>query len=254
MMALCRLTPICLAVSFAACSASQPPPAYEPPSPEVQDADAPTEDAEAATVVEPRKSHVAPVFPEQCADDNAPGICGTPDAFAHEICAGAAKPDVALRLFAKGSPFTRGFVRRNTEAWYTGSRSAKASLKREEEIIVLRHPSPKGGIIINGGDTPFDVMRFDGACATLGPDEVSLKRPDAPNHPAVPWRQLDPRVKEALLSDPGIAKASASYEEACKEREGAACGWAKTRLTGAVLRFIGRGGKALGGWGGLRSP
>jgi hypothetical protein len=253
MMELRRLAQACLVLPAFACSASPSPKATEPSSPELEDA-APAPDAEPTTLVDAATSQAVSEFPEACANDNAPGTCGTPGAFAHEICAGSAKPDVALRLFAKGSPFTRGYVRRDIEAWYTGSRSAKAALKREEEVVVLRHPSPKGGIIINGGDTPFDVMRFDGACATLGPDEVSLKRPGAANHPPVPWRQLDPRTKEALRSDPGVAKASAAYEEACNGREGAACGWAKTRLTGAVLRFIGRGGKVLGGWGGVRSP
>jgi hypothetical protein len=225
-----------------ACGAVQPGSSEAQPAAGIEDAAAPV-DAEPEAAAQAAAASTPAVLPDQCADDNAAGICGTPEAFARQICGGSPKPDVALRLYAKGSPWTRGYLRRNTEAWYTGRRSAKVSLKLQEEVVVLRHPGPKGGIVINGGDTPFDVMRLDGACATLGPDEVSLRRPDAPNHAPVPWRQLDPQVREALLADPSVAKASAIHDEACGEREGKACGWAKTRLTGAVLRFLARGGK-----------
>jgi hypothetical protein len=184
-----------------------------------------------------------PAFPDQCASDNAKGVCGAPDEFTHEVCSGRPKPDVALVLFAKGSPWTRGYVRRNVEAWYIGSRSSKSALMYQEEVVVLRHPNAPGGIIVNGGGGPFDVMRLDGACATLSPDEVSLKHLEAPKHPVVPWRELDSRVREALLADQPVSQASAAYDDNCRDSASPACARAGTKLTAAILGFIARGGK-----------
>jgi hypothetical protein len=161
--------------------------------------------------------------------------------FAKDVCGGFAKPDVALLLFAKGSPWTRAYLRLNIDAWYTGSRSARVALKFDEEVIVLHHPNAPGGIIVNGSGAPFDVMRLDGRCATLTGEEVTLKRPPAPKHPVVPWRQLDPRTREVLLSDPTVAQAIGGYED-CVEGS-PACSKAGGKLTTAILDFMARGAR-----------
>jgi hypothetical protein len=232
-----RCSPACVfALLLASCAGQIAPrsqPAADPP-PEAEARPQPPSS-------EPAKAERA--FPEQCADDNVAGVCGPPGQFVQEICSGRPKPDAALVLFGKGSPWTRGYVRRNVEAWYTGSRSSKSALKSQEEVVVLHHPKPSGGIIVNGGGAPFDVIRLDGACATLGPDELSLKHPEAPKHPVVPWRQLDPRVKQALLADEPVAQASAAFDDGCRESESPACAKANGKLTAAIVGFLARGGK-----------
>jgi len=150
---------------------------------------------------------------------------------------------VALLLFAKGSPWTRAYLRLNVDAWYTGSRSARVGMKFDEEVVVLYHPNPSGGIIINGGGAPYDVLRLDGSCATLSSEEVTLKRPPAPKHPPVPWQRLDPRTREVLLSDPAVAEASGNYDEGCAPDKVPACAKAGGKLTSAILDFMARGGK-----------
>jgi hypothetical protein len=181
-------------------------------------------------------------IPTRCGDENAQGICGPPTPFVKEVCGGSPKPDVALLLFAKGSPWTRAYLRLNVEAWYTGSRSARVGLKFDEEIVVMYHPNPAGGIIVNGGGERYDVIRLDGHCATLSAEEVTLKRPPAPKHPPVPWKQLDQRTRDALLADPAVAEASTNYDEACAGAA-AACAKAGSKLTLAILDYMARGGK-----------
>jgi hypothetical protein len=181
-------------------------------------------------------------IPSQCGSGNAEGICGPPETFVKDVCGGYPKPDVALLLFAKGSPWTRAFLRLNVEAWYTGSRSARVGLKLDEEVVVMHHPNPTGGIIVNGGGERFDVMRLDGNCATLSAEEVTLKRPPSPKHPPVPWKQLDQRTRDALLVDPTVSEASSSYQEACAS-VAPACAKAGSKLTTAILDFMARGGK-----------
>src|SRR6185436_14415372 len=93
----------------------------------------------AATSAEMTKAEAEPSLAEGCADGNAEGICGPPPAFVRAACSGFARPDVALVLFAKGSPWTRAYLRLDVEAWYPARRSTKVSLKSNEEVIVLRH-------------------------------------------------------------------------------------------------------------------
>jgi len=182
-------------------------------------------------------------LPNQCSNENAAGICSPPSGFAKDVCGGFAKPDIALVLFAKGSPWTRAYMRLNVDAWYTGSRSARVGLKTNEEVVVLHHPNPQGGIIVNGGGAPFDVIRLDGNCATLSSEEVTLKRPASPRHPVVPWRQLDPRTREALLADSAIAEASSSFDEGCADPTPPACAKAGVKLNAVILDFMARGGR-----------
>jgi hypothetical protein len=196
-----------------------------------------------ATAPSADSAKAEPAFPDQCAGDNAPGICSPPAEFVQEICSGRAKPDVALVLFGKATSWTHGYVRRNVEAWYTGSRSSKSALKSHEEVVVLRHGKPAGGIIINGGGAPFDVIRLDGACATLGSDELTLKRPDAPKHAIVPWRQLDPRVRQSLETEDPVAQAISAYDDGCRDSSSPACAKANTKLTAAIVGVLARGGK-----------
>src|SRR5262245_48651424 len=86
-------------------------------------------------VVPPPPSTLA--VPTQCGGENAEGICGPLLAFVKDLCSGSTKPDIALMLFAKGSPWTRAFLRLNVDAWYTGSRSSRVGLKLDEEVVVL---------------------------------------------------------------------------------------------------------------------
>jgi len=228
---------------LASCAAAPTPPAEAPPTSE--ELTAPPLAIESCDArgcepdVVPASSTLA--IPSQCGDDNAAGICGPPTPFVKDVCAGFAKPDIALVLFAKGSPWTRGYLRLNVEAWYTGSRSPKVGLKLDEEVIVLAHPNPVGGIIVNGAGGPFDIMRLDGRCATLTGEEVTLKRPPSPKHPPIPWKQLDPRTREALLADSSVSEAS-SAADGCSDTT-TACAKAGSKLTNAILDFIARGGK-----------
>jgi hypothetical protein len=224
------------AVLVLAACAAPPKPAKAPAGPLTEELSPPPLAIEADSPQSP----AALVVPNQCGDGNAEGICGPPAAFVQEVC-GYPKPDIAIQLFAKPSPWTRAYLRLNVDAWYTGTRSARVALKLDEEVIVLHHPNPTGGIIVNGGGEPFDVMRLDGNCATLSAEEVTLKRPPSPKHPPVPWKQLDQRTRDALLSDPTVADAIANYDEACAGPS--ACAKAGGKLTTAILDFMARGGK-----------
>ncbi len=153
-------------------------------------------------------------------------------------------------MFAKASPWTRAYLNRNVEAWYTtGRNSTKAQLVFDEEVLVLRHPKDGGGgIIVNGGSGPYDVLRWDGVCASLGGEEITLKRPPAPKRPSIPWQHLEANVRDALLGDATIAKAEASRRKECKGTTSlgmmsAGCVKADDKLTGAIVDYVMKGGE-----------
>src|SRR5262245_55361711 len=52
--------------------------------------------------------------PTACGSHEGP-LCLPATAFVQRLC-GSPNPDVALALFAKGTPWTRGYLRRTTEA------------------------------------------------------------------------------------------------------------------------------------------
>jgi hypothetical protein len=225
------------------CAAPPRPPESPPEPPAVAEEASPSpavSDEEPEKAAEPRPSIVS--FPDRCTDESAPGICSPPLAFARDICGGFARPEIALTLFAKGSPWTRAYLRLNVDGWYAGGHSTRVALKFDEEVVVLHHRNATGGIVVSGGGAPFEVMRLDGNCATLAGDELTLKRPRAPQHPPVPWRQLDPRVRERLLTDPAVALASSGHDSACAEPS-QACTKAANKLTTAILDFMARGAK-----------
>jgi hypothetical protein len=224
---------------------AEPAPPSEDPSPSsspVNHDDPAAPSAAAAPSSAPTPPAAAPAsaaLPTDCGGENSEGICAPPKLFVTDVCGGFAKPDIALALFAKGSPWTRAYLRLNVDAWYTASRSAKVNLKLDEEVIVMHHPNPSGGIIVNGG-APYDVMRLDGNCATLSSEEVTLKRPPSPKHPPVPWKLLDPRTRETLLQDSAVSNAKDAWDESCHTP---ACAKAENKLTVAILDYMARGGK-----------
>src|SRR4051812_39643348 len=138
-----------------ACAAPPKPPETppEPPPVEVEPSPPPPVADEPEKAAEPPSPVIS--FPERCADESAPGICSPPLAFARNICGGFARPEIALKLFAKGSPWTRAYLRLNVDGWYAGGHSARVALKFDEEVVVLHHPNATGGIVVSGSGAPF---------------------------------------------------------------------------------------------------
>src|SRR5262249_799975 len=101
-------------------------------------------------------------IPDKCAENQAEGICPPPRTFVKLLWGEYPMPDVALKMFAKDSPWTRVFLNRNLDAWYTsGQQSTTAKLLFDEEVIVLAHAkASSGGMVVGNGGTPYDVLRL----------------------------------------------------------------------------------------------
>src|SRR5580704_16903898 len=119
-----------MVVITAACGGSPPPHAEEATA---------SSAAIVAPESEPTPSPPPPplVMPTACAPGDA-DTCMPGVAFADRVCA-ASHADVALALFAKGSPWTRIYLRGDVDGSNAeGGASTRARLLFDEEVLVLK--------------------------------------------------------------------------------------------------------------------
>jgi hypothetical protein len=186
-------------------------------------------------------------LPTECAEKGQK-FCLPPHAFVKRLCSGF-YPDVALVMLAKGTPWSRGYLRvKSAEALYaSGGVSSQDKIVFEEEFVLLtRHEANTGGMTVSGAGGGYDVLRWDGSCASLQDEEVSLTPTPSPKHAKIPWKNLDDKVKDALLADEKINK---TFMERRKECKGATIGEVSLKcvklddqLSTVVVDFLRRGG------------
>ncbi len=234
-----------LAVVLLSACGGAPAPA---PSAPAATASAPAETAPTAAAKTQEAEKPTAQVPTEC---ETPGdkVCVPPKAFVKRLCAGF-YPDVALTMFAKGTPWTRGYLRREVEAWNaSGGVSSSDKLVFDEEVLFVAHREANtGGMVVSGASGSYDVLRWDGTCASLQGEEVTTKPPPAAKYAKIPWKSLADPTREALLANEKIGKIAADRKKECK---GATigevsdkCVKADTMLGAAVIEYV-RGGGAL---------
>ncbi|MDI3289630.1 hypothetical protein [Polyangium sp. 15x6] len=228
-----------LAIALSGCGGSTEPAkdaSQEKPAPKVEPSDG---------LDAPKEESVA--FPTACANEGS-DLCVPPSAFVQRLCA-AGMPEMALALFAKGTPWVRGYLARATEAWdASGGPSSSNKLEFEEEVIILVKRAPNtGGMVVSGASGgSYDVLRWNGNCASLQAEEIRMRVPPEPLHAEIPWRKLDDDVQKALLEDEKIATRAAEHKKECKGvsagQTNPKCDKAQKALGKAIVAFVRRGG------------
>jgi hypothetical protein len=173
-------------------------------------------------------------------------LCIVPKTFAKKLCSGT-YPEIALSMFAKGTPWTRLWLAGDVEAWNaSGGRTARTKLSFDEEVVVLaKHGAAQnGGIVMTGAMASYDVLRFDGSCVSVLEGELTTARPPVPKPAFVPWNRLEEATRHALLSSPKVKASEATFEKACNMGDKKACDKAERAFTQAVLEHV-RSGAAL---------
>jgi hypothetical protein len=246
-----RLPLLAIAIFAAACggASSGGGPSKEPAAPPASAG--PASAAEPAPKAQdPEPAADTGTIPEKCADGQGDGICAPPRNFVQTLCGTYPKPELALVMFSKKSPFTRVYMNRNMEGWYTsGTQSTSAKLIFDEELVVLTHLKVnKNGMVIGNGATPYDVLRLDGVCSSVESEAITHKRPPSPKYALVPWQHLEKNVKDALLADAGIAAAETLRRKECKGTTSLGvvspkCAGADDRLSKAIVDYVKNGGE-----------
>ena len=195
----------------------------------------------------------AEVIPTSCVGEQAikgTTACLPPGTFAKKLCGGI-YPEVALTMFAKGTPWTRVWLAGDVEAWNaSGGLTHRAKLAFDEEVIVLsRHGAGgSGGIVMTGAMASFDVLRWDGTCVSVMEGELTTRRPPAPKPAPVPWSRLEETTRRALLASPKVKTTHGVLDKACASvsspAERKACEKADKAFANAVADFV-RGGGML---------
>lgn len=172
--------------------------------------------------------------------------CVVPRSFAKKVCEGI-YPEIALSMFAKGSPWTRSWLAGDVDAWNaSGGRTHRAKLAFDEEVIVLaKHGAAQtGGIVMTGAMASYDVLRFDGTCVSVMDGELTTQRPPKPKAANVSWNRLEEGMRHALLASPKVKSTHAAFEKACNMDDRKSCEKAERAFNQAVLEHV-RSGASL---------
>lgn len=200
----------------------------------------------AAPAVAP--SEAATGLPKECTE--SVGLCLPPRGFVKRLCLDAYS-GAAIALFEKSSPFSRGYVRsREVKSVNTqGGPASDVALRFGEEVVILTHTGGPGASEMQvSGMGGYDVLRWDGTCATLADGELALRPPVPPRHPPFAWRYIDGNIQAALLTDPSIEAARKLHRKHCHGvslgRISAACVKAEAELNERITAAV-RTGIAL---------
>jgi hypothetical protein len=156
-------------------------------------------------------------LPNQCT--YVRDICVPPPEFVDRLCRHNF-PDVAVYMMGPRQPWTHRYVRvKEAQAVNPISgRVGAVSLTFGEEIIVLRYKTggTQGGIQVSGTER-YEVLRWDGTCATLEEGEFVEKMPKQQlRHVAPAWDRLGDKYRAALMEQSAVAAAAATRETDCK--------------------------------------
>ena len=174
--------------------------------------------ADGAQGSKPADDAAGPRLPKDCATREG-DLCLPTTKFALALCDGN-YPTVALWMFAAGSPWTRGYLLGKVKAVYasTSGGSTGDMMPRDEEVIVVRHhgKSNPGGIEVSGANGAFDVVRWDGSCATIDEGALAFDSPPRPINARLIWNRIEMDVRDALNEDDTVHDAYVTLKKECK--------------------------------------
>jgi hypothetical protein len=171
-------------------------------------------DSASSSSAAPKKEPSDVEVPKTC--ETRGSFCLPPAGFVKKLCQ-EVHPDLALAFFAKGTPFTRGYMRGAQDAFNGyGGVSSGDKLVFDEEVIVLSSRENKTGIEVSGASGQVDLLRWDGSCATVPAADVNYQLPPSPKTAAFEWKVLSDEMQTALLADENIAKLNKERRNECK--------------------------------------
>lgn len=221
---------------LAACGGAPASPSAAPPSPPLPTAAPRSEPVARAAPPQAR------ALPEECAAGAQAGLCLPPQDFVERLCADDF-PSVALAMFRKGTPWTRRYLSRDVEAWNaSGGKTASGKMVFDEEVLVLRYrDAGAGGMVVNGQTGGYDVLRWDGSCASLSGDELTKRHPPKAKAAPIPWRVIEDHIQDALRRDERIAKLDEERRRECRGASADKCEKLERKLAVAIAERV-RGG------------
>jgi len=188
--------------------------------PETPRAEAKSSELEAPAASE-QTAQVRAKIPKRCSKRKQRGECLPPVVWVNKLC-NDVYPDVALHMFKPGTPWQRFYMLARAEPFNASGGASLLGDKLEmgEEVIALRRRANDGEMQI-GDQSGYDVLRWNGACATIHDGDFSTTPPREVRHSRVEWRKLSVDMRNALEAEPEI---QATYEERRRHCRGATLG------------------------------
>jgi hypothetical protein len=186
-------------------------------------------------------------LPRRCARGRH-SECVPPPGWVKRLCDDV-YPDVALHMFRPGTPWKRLYMLARAEPFNAsgGASLLGDRLERGEEVIALKRRGEGEGVQV--GDTSgYDVLRWNGACATIHDGDFAEQEPNTVRHSKIEWRKLGLPVRSALEAEPDIAEAQEERRKACKGQSigivSDTCEADDNRFMDEIVRYV-RGGAKL---------
>ena len=159
-----------------------------------------------------------PRIPMHCAKGKKHnGECVPPPGWVKRLCDDV-YPDVALHMFAPGTPWKRMYMLQRADPVNAsgGSSLIGDKMERGEEVIALRRRTEnEGEVQVGNNNAGYDVLRWNGACATIHDGEFIADRPSHIVQSKVEWRRIGLPLRQHLEAQPAIAAAYAARSKAC---------------------------------------
>ena len=207
--------------------------------------------APAAASAAPKQSakveaEAKPKIPKKCGRKK--GECLPPSRWVKRLCDDV-YPDVALHMFGPKTPWKRLYMLSRAEAFNASGGASLIGEKLEpgEEVIAVRRRKNDGQFQM--GDTEgYDVLRWNGACATIHDGDFTTDEPNTVKNSKIEWRTLGLDLRLTLEKQPEIAEAYEARRKSCKGlnlgRVSDTCEADDKRLVDEIVRYV-RTGKKL---------
>ncbi len=161
-----------------------------------------------------------PRLPSRCAKGKKHrDECVPPQAWVARLCEDV-YPDVALHMFKPGTPWKRLYMLARAEPFNAsgGASLLGDKLERGEEVIALRRRSAdeEGQIQVGDNNAGYDVLRWNGACATIHDGDYAQDRPSRIVQSKLEWRRLGLPLRQQLEAQPSIGAAYEARRKSCK--------------------------------------
>jgi hypothetical protein len=187
-----------------------------------------------------KRKKTAGVIPEKCSKKKR-SMCLPPPKWVSRLCDNV-YPDVALHMFQPGTPWVRLYMRHNAQPFNAsgGMSMLGDKMQRGEEVIALRRRDTNSMQMndISG----YDVLRWNGACATIHDGEFTTSSPDEVLNARVEWRELGLPLRQKLEAQPEILETYKARRKACIGRNmgqvSADCEEFDKKLVEEVVRYV----------------
>jgi hypothetical protein len=228
---------LCLGLS--SCGSAPEPPAADA-SDQAERPEAKVSDQEPTQVAAAKKT-----IPWRCRKSKPP--CMPPPTFVERLCQDV-YPDVALHMFAPGTPWRRFYMLHTAEPFNAsgGASLLGDKMRRGEEVIALRRRNAKNGIQVSD-ISGWDVLRWNGACASIHDGEFTTDPPNSIGNARPTWRSLGPELRQSLEENPELQEVYEARRKSCKGisigRVSADCEEFDKKLSDEIVRVVRNGTK-----------